>query len=276
MVLNATTGKRLLSLGKGMKSVEEGRMIAWQEMEDICKHREIVQALVTQVVKGGVVANTNGLRGFIPASQISIQDEPDLHKYVGKTFDVIPLEIDVFKQRLVLSRRAVLEEKQKEDKKRQNEEKRNCLRSAGDRIPFVLDKLLPTGEKILSVLAIDKYTKLYATGNYLFVVDEFGMEEIFLRRQIVHITFHLLDEFDDDCNEWYGDDDNNLAFDIFDTSGHRWRFYVSEDLLSNVDDFIKTLLTVEAQTSFPATHPTTKGSTSAQSPPNRHDDDVWN
>ena len=61
---------------------------------------ETVQAHITQVVKGGLVASVEGLRGFIPASQMELHFVKDLSIYVGQTVEAEIIEIDVHKQRL--------------------------------------------------------------------------------------------------------------------------------------------------------------------------------
>lgn len=55
------------------------------------------------------MASVDGLRGFIPASQMELHFVKDLSIYVGQTVEAEIIEIDVHKQRLVLSRRALLE-----------------------------------------------------------------------------------------------------------------------------------------------------------------------
>ena len=84
-------------------------MVAWTEMEKKKEAGETVQANITQVVKGGLVASVDGLRGFIPASQMELHFVKDLSIYVGQTVEAEIIEIDVHKRRLVLSRRALLE-----------------------------------------------------------------------------------------------------------------------------------------------------------------------
>ena len=95
--------------GGALSKVKADNMTAWREIEKIKDSGESVEARVTQVVKGGLVAFVSGLRGFIPASQVELHFVKDLNVYVGKTFPVLILEIDPHKQRLVLSRRQLLE-----------------------------------------------------------------------------------------------------------------------------------------------------------------------
>lgn len=95
--------------GGVLSKVKADRMVAWTEMEGVKERGETVQAEITQVVKGGLVTSVDGLRGFIPASQMELHFVKDLSVYVGQTVEVIPIEIDIRKQRLVLSRRQLLE-----------------------------------------------------------------------------------------------------------------------------------------------------------------------
>ena len=84
-----------------LSKVKADRMVAWKEMEAVQERGETVQAQVNQVVKGGLVASVNGLRGFIPASQMELHFVKDLSVYVGQTVECEIIEIDVHKQRLV-------------------------------------------------------------------------------------------------------------------------------------------------------------------------------
>ena len=84
-------------------------MSVWKDIEAIKERGETVQAKITAVVKGGLVAVVNGLRGFIPASQMELHFVKDLSVYVDQTVEALPIEIDKHKQRLVLSRRQILE-----------------------------------------------------------------------------------------------------------------------------------------------------------------------
>ena len=97
-----------------LSKVKADRMVAWKEMEAIQERGETVEAQVNQVVKGGLVASVNGLRGFIPASQMELHFVKDLSVYVGQTVEAEIIEIDVHKQRLVLSRRNLLEKERSE------------------------------------------------------------------------------------------------------------------------------------------------------------------
>ncbi len=104
--------------GGALSKVKADRMSAWKDIEAVKENGETIDARINQVVKGGLVASVCGLRGFIPASQMELHFVKDLSVYVGQTVKVIPIEINLGKQRLILSRRQLLEE---ERSKKQDE-----------------------------------------------------------------------------------------------------------------------------------------------------------
>ena len=95
--------------GGTLSKVKADRMSGWKDLEAIKENGGTVQAKITQVVKGGLVAFVNEIRGFIPASQMELHFVRDLSVYVGQTVEAIPIEINRGGQRLVLSRRPLLE-----------------------------------------------------------------------------------------------------------------------------------------------------------------------
>lgn len=84
--------------------------ISWEQLEQLYKSGETLQAKVVQVVKGGLLVNV-GVRGFIPASHVSRGFENNLEKYVGQTLELKIIELDRSKNNVVFSHKQVLEEK---------------------------------------------------------------------------------------------------------------------------------------------------------------------
>lgn len=82
---------------------------AWQRLEEAQKNRDILEAPVVEVVKGGLVVDV-GLRGFIPASLIAPGFVHDLDPFLGQTVRARVVEIDRHKRRAILSRKDVLAE----------------------------------------------------------------------------------------------------------------------------------------------------------------------
>ncbi len=88
----------------------------FKELEPIFEEGKEVDVVVKQIVKGGLIAYYKNVRGFIPASHISIRYENDLNKYIGETISVRVIEYDKKKRRTVFSRKDLLKELVKEKK----------------------------------------------------------------------------------------------------------------------------------------------------------------
>lgn len=78
----------------------------------------VVEARVTGHNKGGLECEVGGIRGFIPASQISLYRVDDLEQFVGEKFACVVTEAKPERRNLVLSRRAVLEREQEAAKQK--------------------------------------------------------------------------------------------------------------------------------------------------------------
>lgn len=83
---------------------------AWEEIASKHSVDDIVEAPVTQAVKGGLVVDVEGVRGFVPASMIENRFVQDLNQYKGQTIRAKIIEINAADSRLILSRRDVLNE----------------------------------------------------------------------------------------------------------------------------------------------------------------------
>ena len=128
-----------------LSKVKADRMVAWKEMEAVQERGETVEAQVNQVVKGGLVASVNGLRGFIPASQMELHFVKDLSVYVGQTVEAEIIEIDVHKQRLVLSRRNLLEKERSEKEGEKKEGEIFSTLEAGQTVRGTVKRLVDYG-----------------------------------------------------------------------------------------------------------------------------------
>jgi len=81
----------------------------WEKVIDAHQGDEVIEATVTQVVKGGVLVDL-GMRGFVPASQIRRQPVGNLDELVGQKLRLKVIDLDHKRHRVVLSQRLVLEE----------------------------------------------------------------------------------------------------------------------------------------------------------------------
>jgi small subunit ribosomal protein S1 len=81
----------------------------WEKVIEAHQNDEVIEATVTQVVKGGVLVDL-GMRGFVPASQIRRQPVGNLDELVGQRLRLKVIDLDHKRHRVVLSQRLVLEE----------------------------------------------------------------------------------------------------------------------------------------------------------------------
>ncbi|MBI4532522.1 MAG: 30S ribosomal protein S1 [Candidatus Melainabacteria bacterium] len=92
-----------------LKRVAQAR--GWTQLEEQKKHDETIRARISAVVKGGVVVDVYGLRGFVPASQLRVKGTTP-EELIGMEIPMKILETDTKRNKLILSQRlAVQEEK---------------------------------------------------------------------------------------------------------------------------------------------------------------------
>ncbi len=94
---------------------EANDVLAWDVLKDYIEQEKKLSVKVNEAVNGGAVAYLEGIRGFIPASQLDLGYVEDITPYVGKTLTVKVTEVNQEKQKLILSAKAVLKEEAKEE-----------------------------------------------------------------------------------------------------------------------------------------------------------------
>lgn len=127
-------GRVLLSLR------EIRREEAWEKMEQAQEDRTVVNVKIREAVNAGVITYIEGLRAFIPASQLSMEYVTDVEAYIGENLDVMVITADREKRKLVLSAKEV----QRECLAREKEEKLNALQK-GYVTEGVIDRIEPYG-----------------------------------------------------------------------------------------------------------------------------------
>ena len=130
-IRNDVDPSEIVSLGDAVEALvlqkedKEGRLVlskkraqyerAWGTIEKIKEEEGVVSGPVIEVVKGGLIIDI-GLRGFLPASLVELRRVRDLQPYVGRSLEAKIIELDKNRNNVVLSRRAWLEETQKEQR----------------------------------------------------------------------------------------------------------------------------------------------------------------
>lgn len=100
--------------GEGNVSLSTRRvegMKNWKNLREAYENDQTVEGDVTGANKGGLTARVMGINGFVPASQIAPYFVKNFKKFVGEHWDLKIISIDERKNRLVLSRKDIVEEK---------------------------------------------------------------------------------------------------------------------------------------------------------------------
>ncbi|WP_245375269.1 30S ribosomal protein S1 [Paenibacillus eucommiae] len=112
-VVTIDDGKEKLVLSKRIVDSEK----AWDSLQAQLESSEILEAVVAEVVKGGLVVDV-GVRGFVPASMVERHFVEDFSDYKGRTLRLRVKEIDREKNKVILSQKDVLDEEFEAGKKK--------------------------------------------------------------------------------------------------------------------------------------------------------------
>ena len=94
------------------------RLAAWQDLEKAMEEGRLVEGLVNGKVKGGLTVMINSIRAFLPGSLVDIRPVKDTNPFEGKRLEFKVIKLDRKRNNVVVSRRAVLEESQGEERQK--------------------------------------------------------------------------------------------------------------------------------------------------------------
>lgn len=92
-------------------------VLGWERLVQLEKEQSNITVKISEAVKSGVTAYVEGIRGFIPASKLSLTYVEDLDAWVGREIEVRVITADPEDKKLVLSAREILREKEEEARK---------------------------------------------------------------------------------------------------------------------------------------------------------------
>ncbi|NSW58214.1 MAG: 30S ribosomal protein S1 [Armatimonadetes bacterium] len=81
----------------------------WNDLEELAKVGGVVEAMVTERVKGGLRVDL-GVPGFVPASHVATRNVRNLDSFVGRSLRLRVLEADRERKKVILSHRQLVEE----------------------------------------------------------------------------------------------------------------------------------------------------------------------
>ena len=88
----------------------------WNIVADYLEKKTVLPVKIEGIVNGGVIAIVEGIRGCIPASQLSLSYVENLEEYLLQDIEVQVIEADQAENRLILSARDLLKEKERKAK----------------------------------------------------------------------------------------------------------------------------------------------------------------
>lgn len=115
--VEATVVKRDDGQGNILLSRKEANdILAWDKLQEMLEAETIVKVRIKESVPSGVVAYLEGIRAFIPASQLALEYVEDTDSYIGKEVEAKVITADASKEKLVLSAKAVAKDAQIEER----------------------------------------------------------------------------------------------------------------------------------------------------------------
>lgn len=111
---------------------EAGKDLNWTKLQEKMKNKELIEAVISEANRGGLIAKIYDIPAFLPVSQLSFEHYPrikdgdkekileELKKFVGKTLKVQVIAAEPEEEKLIISERAEAQEKLKEILKKYN------------------------------------------------------------------------------------------------------------------------------------------------------------
>lgn len=103
-------------LEASFENMRESDDVTWVTLQDLKDSKTILEVKIEGIVKSGVVAYVEGVRGFIPASKLSLHYVEDLNEFLNKKILVRVFDLDEEAKKLVLSAKEILKEEEEKEK----------------------------------------------------------------------------------------------------------------------------------------------------------------
>ena len=101
-----------------LSRVEAADVLAWEKIREYKELGEALDVTVKGITNAGVIAYVEGIRGFIPASRLSLGYVEDTEEYLNRQIRVQVIEFDKDSKKLILSARELLREQAEEERKK--------------------------------------------------------------------------------------------------------------------------------------------------------------
>ena len=117
--ISATVIRRDNGEGRLQLSMKEATaVLAWDKLQQLMDDKANITVKIGGITKGGAIAYVDGIRGFIPASRLSLEYVENLEDWLNKEITVRVIAVEKEDKRLVLSAREILREQADEERKK--------------------------------------------------------------------------------------------------------------------------------------------------------------
>ena len=103
-------------IDSSFETFKDADMEIWDKCNEYKEAGTVLTVTVEGIASKGVIASVEGIRGFVPASQLSTKFVSDFNDYLNKELEVVVIEADPKQKRLILSAKKVLQAKADEEK----------------------------------------------------------------------------------------------------------------------------------------------------------------
>lgn len=94
---------------------EANDLLAWEKLNTYLEEKTELSVKIAGIVPSGVVAYVEGIRGFIPASQLDLSYVEATEDWLGREVQARVITVEESRKKLVLSVKVILREKQQEE-----------------------------------------------------------------------------------------------------------------------------------------------------------------
>lgn len=101
-----------------LSKVKAEQQKMWDSVLSNVSEGSVIEGEIKSKIKGGLIVDLNGVKGFLPGSQIDVAPIKNIDDYVGKRFEFKIMKLDRAKRNIILSRRELIEQR-KRDKRRE-------------------------------------------------------------------------------------------------------------------------------------------------------------
>lgn len=108
----------------------------FRRFEEAMKSKQTVKGKALELNKGGLIIDVEGIRGFLPTSQVSLSQASKLEEAIGKELTLTVIEVDPSQNRLIFSQKAEISEDTK---------KHLSKLKVGDMVSGTVAAILPFG-----------------------------------------------------------------------------------------------------------------------------------